>query len=216
GYAVIVIDMFYHGERRLILDEDLERGTNDRSKHEPEEIIRKINQRTGSSEETVFRNILHSGFTWGGVLVWDDIRTVDYLQTRPEVDPNRIACAGLSVGGWRSVFLAGLDPRIKAACVVGWMISFRYLIPHYEVYTVPSGMVPGLLEYLDYPDIGSLAMSSCPAVRGPRGARSASPAGRCPWSARMLGLSGHRLAGDAVRAPRGPRTAGQLVSSRRG
>src|SRR5437773_6761444 len=132
GYAVIVIDMFYHGERRLILDEDLERGTNDRSKHEPEEIIRKINQLTGSSEETDFRNILHSGFTWGGVLVWDDIRTVDYLQTRPEVDPNRIACAGLSVGGWSSAFLAGLAPRIKAACVAGSMTSFRYLIPHYE------------------------------------------------------------------------------------
>jgi dienelactone hydrolase len=160
GYAVIVIDMFYHGERRLILDEDLERGTNDRSKHEPEETIRQINRRAGSSEEIVFRNILHSGFTWGGVLVWDDIRTVDYLLTRPEVDPNRIACVGLSLGGWRTVFLAGLDPRIKAACVVGWMTSFRYLIPHYEVYTVPSGMVPGLLEYMDYPDIGSLAMSN--------------------------------------------------------
>jgi len=158
GYAVIVIDMFYHGERRLILDEDLERGTNDRSKLEPEETIRKINHRAGSAEETVFRNILHSGFTWGGVLVWDDIRTVDYLQTRPEVDPSRIACVGLSVGGWRTVFLAGLDSRIKAACVVGWMTSFRYLIPHYEVYTVPSGMVPGLLEYMDYPDVGSLSM----------------------------------------------------------
>ena len=58
------------------------------------------------------------------------------------------------------MFLAGLDPRIKAACVVGWMTSLRYLIPHYEVYTVPSGMVPGLLEYLDYPDIGSLVMPS--------------------------------------------------------
>jgi len=158
GYAVIVIDMFYHGERRLILDEDLERGTNDRSKLEPEETIRNINHRAGSAEETVFRNILHSGFTWGGVLVWDDIRTVDYLQTRPEVDPSRIACVGLSVGGWRTVFLAGLDSRIKAACVVGWMTSFRYLIPHYEVYTVPSGMVPGLLEYMDYPDVGSLSM----------------------------------------------------------
>ena len=160
GYAVIVIDMFYHGERRLILDEDVEGGTNDRSKHEPEETIRKINHRAGISEEIVFRNILHSGFTWGGALVWDDICTVDYLQTRQEVDPNRIACAGLSVGGWRTVFLAGLDPRIKAACVVGWMTSFRYLIPHYEVHTVPSGMVPGLLEYMDYPDVGSLAMPS--------------------------------------------------------
>jgi dienelactone hydrolase len=158
GYAVIVIDMFYHGERRLILDEDVENGTNDRSKIEPEETIRKINERARTSEEIVFRNILHSGFTWGGVQTWDDIRTVDYLQTRREVDPERIACAGLSNGGWRAVFLAGLDPRIKAACVVGWMTSFRNLIPHHEVYTVPSGMIPGLLDYMDYPDIASLMM----------------------------------------------------------
>ena len=160
GYAVIVIDMFYHGERRLILDEDLENHTNDRSKVEPEEAIRKINQRAGSSEAVVLRNILHSGFTWGGVVAWDDIRTVDYLHTRQEVDPNRIACTGLSLGGWRTVFLAGLDPRIKSACVVGWMTSFRYLIPHHEVYTVPSTMIPGLLEDLDYPDIATLTMPS--------------------------------------------------------
>jgi len=163
GYAVIVIDMFYHGERRLILDEDLQNHTNDRSKVEPEEIIRKINQRAGSSEAVVLRNILYSGFTWGGVQAWDDIRTVDYLQTRPEVDSNRIACAGLSLGGWRTVFLAGLDPRIKSACVVGWMTSFLYLIPHHEIYTVPSAMIPGLLEYLDYPDIATLAMP-CPLL----------------------------------------------------
>jgi dienelactone hydrolase len=163
GYAVMVIDMFYHGERRLILDEDLENHTNDRSKVEPEEIIRKINQRGGSSEAVVLRNILHSGFTWGGVVAWDDIRTVDYLQTRQEVDPNRIACAGLSLGGWRTVFLAGLDPRIKSACVVGWMTSFLDLIPHHEIYTVPSAMIPGLLEYLDYPDIATLAMP-CPLL----------------------------------------------------
>jgi pimeloyl-ACP methyl ester carboxylesterase len=70
---------------------------------------------------------------------------------------------GLSAGGWRTVFLAGLDPRIKAACVVGWMTSFHYLIPHHEIYTVPSGMIPGLLEYLDYPDIATLAMP-CPLL----------------------------------------------------
>ncbi len=158
GYVVIVIDMFYHGERRLVLDEDLEQGINDRSRLEPEPTIRRINGRAGESECVVFRNILHSGFTWGGVLVWDDMRTVDYLQTRPEVDPKRIGCVGLSVGGWRTNFLAGLDSRIKASCIVGWMTSFRHLLPHHEVHTVPSGMVPGLLEYLDYPDVGSLTM----------------------------------------------------------
>lgn len=158
GYVVMTIDMFYFGERRLVLDEDLERGINDRSKFEPEETIRKINHRNGEAECTVFRNILHSGFTWGGVLLWDDIRTIDYLQTRPEVDPDRIACAGLSVGGWRTNFLAAMDPRIKAACIAGWMTSFRHLIPHHEIYTVPNAMVPGLFDYLDYPDVGSLTM----------------------------------------------------------
>jgi dienelactone hydrolase len=158
GYAVIVIDMFYFGERRLILDEDLQNGMNDRTKFESEATIQKINQRESNSECVVFRNILHSGFTWGGVLVWDDIRTLDYLETRPEVDKNRIACTGLSVGGWRTTFLAALDSRIKAACVACWMTSFRYLIPHHEVWVVPSGMVPGLLQYLDYPDLASLMM----------------------------------------------------------
>jgi dienelactone hydrolase len=158
GYAVMVIDMFYHGERRLVLDEDLENHTNDRSKVEAEQTIKKINQRAGNCEAVVLRNILHSGFTWGGVLAWDDLRSVDYLATRPEVDPNRIACAGLSMGGWRTVFLTALDPRIKSACVVGWMTSFLYLIPHHEVYTVPSAIIPGLLDCLDYPDIATLAM----------------------------------------------------------
>jgi len=158
GYVVIVIDMFYFGERRLILDEDLEQGINDRSKIESEETIKKINIRNGQAECVVLRNIIHSGFTWGGVLVWDDIRTIDYLETRPEVDPHRIACVGLSVGGWRTNFLAGLDARIKAACLAGWMTSFRHLIPRHEVHTVPSGMIPGLMDHLDYPDVGSLTM----------------------------------------------------------
>jgi dienelactone hydrolase len=158
GYAVIVIDMFYFGERRLILDSDLEQGANDRSKQEPTETINKLNSRNGGAEGYVLRNMLMSGFTWAGVLAWDDIRTIDYLQTRPEVNPNRIACVGLSVGGYRTNFLAGLDPRIKAACVVGWMTSWRDLVPGFEPNTIISGVTPGLLKYLDYPDAGSLTM----------------------------------------------------------
>jgi len=102
---------------------DLENRTNDRSKAEPEETIRQINHRAGSSERNRLSEYSSLGIHLGRVLVWDDIRTVDYLRTRPEVDPNRIACAGLSAGGWEDCVLAGLDPRIKAACVAGWMTS---------------------------------------------------------------------------------------------
>ena len=158
GYAVVATDMYYFGERRLILDSDLEEGINTWSKVESSETINKINHRNGEQECWVDRNLQHAGITWAGVLCWDDIRTIDYLATRPEVDINRIACTGLSVGGWRTNFLAGLDPRIKAACIAGWMTSFHEIVPWFVSYTIPAGNVPGLFKYLDYPDVGSLTM----------------------------------------------------------
>jgi hypothetical protein len=38
------------------------------------------------------------------------------------------------------------------------MTSFRELLPRYELYTVPAGWPPNLLDHLDYPDVGSLTM----------------------------------------------------------
>ena len=47
--------------------------------------------------------------------VWDGIRAVDYLLSRPEVDPERIGCTGQSGGGTMTMYLAALEPRIKVA-----------------------------------------------------------------------------------------------------
>lgn len=47
--------------------------------------------------------------------IWDGIRAIDYLQSRPEVDPNRIGCTGNSGGGTQTSFLMALDDRIQAA-----------------------------------------------------------------------------------------------------
>ena len=158
GYVVIVIDMFYWGERRMLLDDDAADWrtrpaslTADRSEA--------FNRRAGQNEDLTGRTIAAAGFTWPGVMFWDDIRTVDYLLTRPEVDPARIACVGLSVGGLRSCHLAALDDRIKAAVVVGWMTSFPAQLRHHIRYTIgPTMLVPGLYRDLDYPDVASLAM----------------------------------------------------------
>ncbi len=158
GYAVIVTDMYYFGERRLILDSDVSEGINTWSKMESADVIDKINRRNGDNECLVNQNLQDAGITWGGVTCWDDIRTIDYLATRPEVDIKRVACTGLSVGGWRTNFLAGLDSRIKAACIAGWMTSFHQIVPWFVKYTIWAGNVPGLFKYLDYPDVGSLTM----------------------------------------------------------
>jgi dienelactone hydrolase len=49
--------------------------------------------------------------------IWDGIRAIDYLLTRPEVDPNRIGCAGHSGGGTLTQFISALDERVKVAVI---------------------------------------------------------------------------------------------------
>lgn len=157
GYVVIVIDMFYWGERRMLLDDD-PADWRERPRSISAERIAAFNRRAGESEQLVGRTIYAAGFTWPGVLFWDDIRTVDYLLTRPEVDRNRIGCIGLSVGGLRSCHLAALDERIKAAVVVGWMASFPAQLKSHVKHSIGhTKVVPGLYRWLDYPDVAALA-----------------------------------------------------------
>jgi dienelactone hydrolase len=158
GYVVVVIDMFYWGERRMLLDGDPP-DWRERPRSITPERIAAFNRRSGESEQLVGRTIFSAGFTWAGAMFWDDVRTVDYLLSRPEVDPGRIGCVGLSVGGVRSAHLAALDDRIRAAVVVGWMTSFPAQLERHVRNTIGhTKLVPGLYRYLDYPDVASLAM----------------------------------------------------------
>jgi dienelactone hydrolase len=151
GYVVAVIDMFYWGERRLLLDDD-PADWRERPPGLTRERIAAFNQRASQNEQLVGRTILAAGFTWPGVMFWDDVRTVNYLLTRPEVDPKRLGCVGLSVGGLRSCHLAALDDRIKAAVVVGWMASFPTQLKKHVRNTIGhTKVVPGLYRYLTTP-----------------------------------------------------------------
>jgi dienelactone hydrolase len=155
GYVVIVIDMFYWGERRMLLDDDPP------SYRDPQAMtkddIAAFNRRSQQGEQLVARSLLAAGVTWPGVMLWDDLRTLDYLASRPEVDANRLGCVGLSVGGYRSFLLAALDPRIKAAIDVGWMSSFGSHIRQHVVNSIGLTFhIVGLYRYLDLPDLAAL------------------------------------------------------------
>jgi dienelactone hydrolase len=156
GYVTMAIDLFYWGERRMILDDDPP-AYRERSLALTEPDIRTFTQRASQGESLIARSLLTAGVTWPGVLLWDDIRTLDYLASRPEVDPKRLGCVGLSVGGYRSYLLAALDERIKAAVDVGWMTSFGAQIKQHVINTVGlSFHINGLYRYLDFPHISAL------------------------------------------------------------
>ena len=157
GYVVISIDMFYWGERRVVLDDDPPE-LKERSMTLSDEEVKAYNNRCNRDEEFMAKTLFCAGVTWAGIMVWDDIRTVDYLLTRSDVDPNRIACVGQSVGGIRSAYLAALDDRIKAAVVSSWMCSFPNQLAAHIRGIGFTKIIPGIYHYMDYPDIASLAM----------------------------------------------------------
>ncbi len=55
------------------------------------------------------------GYTPAGVECWNGIRAIDYLLTRPEVDPSRIAVTGISGGGAATFWIAAADDRVTLA-----------------------------------------------------------------------------------------------------
>jgi len=59
--------------------------------------------------------------------IWDAMRSLDYLDTRADVDSTRIGAAGCSGGGALTAFIGGLDPRIKAAVPACYPSSYRLL-----------------------------------------------------------------------------------------
>ena len=58
------------------------------------------------------------GYNPGGVELWNEMRALDLLASRPDVDPGRLGVTGISGGGSQTWYLAAADPRIKAAAAV--------------------------------------------------------------------------------------------------
>jgi len=166
GFVVLVIDGLYFGERRL-RPEQLDPAAAPGEFREPlkqlaalkpesPEWLAAINSLCSRFEHLTAKTIFSAGATWPGLLAWDDMRSLDYLASRTEVDPRRLGCLGLSGGGLRTACLIGADPRIKAACVAGWMTEFRHQLRNHLRNHTWMAYVPGLYPQLDLPDVAAL------------------------------------------------------------
>lgn len=91
----------------------------------------------------------HESWSLMGERTWDAIRCLDYVATLPEVDPEKLAVAGLSLGGETAMYVAALDERVKVACSSGWLTTVANMKDgHCECYDFP-----GLEENFDFADI---------------------------------------------------------------
>jgi dienelactone hydrolase len=159
GYVVLVHDAFTFASRRMrvgdlppVIKGDLTEGA-----PESEEEIQRYNRFAANHEHLIAKSLFCAGTTWPGVFVGEDQRALDYLCSRPDVEPKRVGCCGLSGGGLRTVYLSGADERIRCACCVGMMTTWRdYLLNKCYTHTWMI-YIPGLPPDLDYPEILGLA-----------------------------------------------------------
>lgn len=158
GYAVLVHDLFLWGSRKTIiqtLPEEVQKefvGLEDGSR----EFIERYNAFCGSFEHLLAKTLFAAGTTWQGVFSYEDRRALEYLASRDDVDASRMGCGGLSGGGLRTIFLAGLDHRIKCGVCVGFMSTFRDLLHHNIKCHTWMLYLPLLPRYLDMPDLIAL------------------------------------------------------------
>jgi len=87
--------------------------------------------------------------------IWDMMCCIDYLETRPEVNSDRIGMMGLSQGGVMTAFTTAMEPRIKAADIIAYINPWRgFGIKRANF--CGSQIVPGIYRYFDTDEIAGL------------------------------------------------------------
>ncbi|HNY38874.1 MAG TPA: alpha/beta hydrolase family protein [Bryobacteraceae bacterium] len=94
------------------------------------------------------------GETMIGWRVFDIMRSIDYLETRTDIDPKRVGCMGISGGGTITLFGAAMDERIKACLISGYLCTFYASI--LSVAHCIDNYVPGILQWAEMNDVAGL------------------------------------------------------------
>lgn len=155
GYVVMVHDAFAFGSRRVRLadvPEDIHWGLRDDA-DESLAGITAYNDWAAEHEHVMAKSLFSAGTTWPGVFFAEDRVALDVLCARDDVDANRIGVGGLSGGGLRTNFLAGLDERVKCAVSVGMMTTWRDFLLNKSFTHTWMCYVPLLPRELDFSEI---------------------------------------------------------------
>ncbi len=125
GIAVLCYDPIGQGERYQILRQNEQEPAQRRAaQYHPRARFLSTTEHT-----LVGIGAMLLGSSTARYRIWDGMRALDYLQSRPEVDSKRLGCTGNSGGGTLTSYLMALDERIWAAAPACYLTDFEHLLP---------------------------------------------------------------------------------------
>ncbi|WP_159523071.1 alpha/beta hydrolase family protein [Sunxiuqinia indica] len=138
GFVVFSFDPIGQGERTQYLNEETQKSNIG-----------------GSTQEHSFAGgqCLLAGYSINDYFLWDGIRALDYLSSRPEVDATRIGMTGRSGGGQQTAMLSAVDKRIYASAPECYITSHRRLLESIGPQDAEQNMFNGLKLGIDHSDL---------------------------------------------------------------
>ena len=139
GYVVLALDALFWGER----------GRKEYARYD--------------SQQALSANLLQMGMSWGGLIAWDDIRSAEFWASLPQVDKEKVATMGFSMGAHRAWMTMAATDAVKAGAAVCWMNTTDSLMTmtnnQNKGGSAYAMLVPNIRRYMDYPHVASIA---CP------------------------------------------------------
>lgn len=116
---------------------------------------------TADAQQALAANSFGLGSSVAGLMALEDTRAAQFLATLPQVARGKVAAVGFSMGGFRAWQAAALSDAVSAFVAVNWMATTAGLmVPGNNQLKGSSAWMllhPGLVRYLDFPDVASLA-----------------------------------------------------------
>lgn len=137
GYVCLAWDTLGQGERLQFWDADLRSS--------------KVGNATTEHTILGLQTVL-VGDPLARYTIWDGIRALDYLTSRPEVDPTKIGLTGNSGGGTHTAYLGALDDRFAAAAPSCFLTGWRRLLETIGPQDAEQVIAPMIADGLDHGD----------------------------------------------------------------
>ena len=140
GFVVLAFDPVGQGERQMYFN--------------PKTGLSVFGRGAASTEHTrAGTQCFLIGTSLARYMIWDGIRSLDYLLSRPEVDPTRIGTSGHSGGGTQCAYIGALDDRIKAVAPHNYLTTFERLFQSKGPQDPEQNFYRGLARGFDQADL---------------------------------------------------------------